>query len=300
MAMDTAMTNNWHQPVQSIGSSKGDGIVFKHKAVLVFNNKASTIPIDPTTDYDIILPLTEEDQYPDRYPLRMAMLIAQHSASIPDEYSITYTPTSKWSEAVFGQQCKKGDEGVNALLRMGMSGGGGYGGGGKKRMRMPDSPAASSVASAYSTSSLSPGVSVVDVIPKWVMNGFINALHRVSMGTEILSVNNFKQRPSNLDSRGMPEIAQTNEYAGDSFDVSRIPCIVTAALDGVVTTHKKNSSFLWVAKKAKISSTGEKLVYMKCWDPDCQNRVKATGGPIFDHCGWALLDKRSMAIIDRS
>lgn len=29
IAMDTAMTHNWHQPLQCIGSSKGDGIIFR-------------------------------------------------------------------------------------------------------------------------------------------------------------------------------------------------------------------------------------------------------------------------------
>ena len=48
----------------------------------------------------------------------------------------------------------------------------------------------------------------MEIVPKWVINGFINALHRVSMGAEIFSVNNFRQRPSNFDGRGMPEIAQ--------------------------------------------------------------------------------------------
>lgn len=282
------------------GSSKGDGIVFKHKALIVFKNKTGDIPIDPSRDYDIFYPETEDDSYPHMYPLKMAMLLAQHSASVPDQYSITYTPSSKWNEMVFGLQCKnKGDEGVNALLRMGM------GGRVSKKMRIcPDSPSASSIASGCSTSALaSPSTAgfVMDIVPKWVINGFINALHRVSLGSETFSINNFRQRPSNFDGRGMPEIAQLREYTGDSFDVSKAPCIVSAAMDGVVTMHKKNSSFLWIAKKAKISGSGEELVYMKCWDPDCQSRVKnCTSNGLFDRCGWALLDKNSMGIIDRS
>ena len=287
MAMDTAMTNNWHQPVQSIGSSKGDGIVFKHKALLVFN-------IDPTTGCDIILPTSEDDKYPHMYPLRMAMLIAQHSASIPDEFSITYTPTSKWNNLIFGQPCKKGDEGMNALVSMGMGGGGG-----KKRMRLPDSPSGSSVTSCNSCC-----VDVLTVVPTWVVHGFINAVHRASMGTEVFSKNNFRQEPANLDGRGMPEIAELHGYAGDSFAVKKAPCIVSAAMDGVVMVHKGNKSYMWVAKKAKISTTGEKLVYMRCLDPECQNRVKNEAAKknkgLFDQSGWALLDKHSMGIIDKS
>ncbi len=288
--MDTAMTNNWHQPVQSIGSSKGDGIVFKHKALVIFKNRNGDIPIDPSRDYDIILPETEDDTYPHMYPLKMAMLIAQHSASIPDQYSITYTPSSKWNPMVFGQYSKsKNEDGINALLRMGM--------GSRKRIRIPDSPACSSIASGCST----PIGNIAEAVPQWVMNGFINALHRVSMGSEVFSLGNFRQRPSNFDGRGMPEIAQSRNYEGDSFDVSRVPCIVSAALDGIVTMHKKNSSFLWIAKTVKISQTNEELVYMKCWDPDCQARVKSSNTEgIFDKCGWALLDKHSMGIIDRS
>lgn len=287
-----------------IGSFIGDGIVFKHKALIVFKNKLGDLPIDPSRDYDIYLPETEDDKYPHMFPLKMATLIIQHSASIPDNLSITYTPTSKWNEMVFGVQCKnKGDEGVNALLRMGLCGGGG-GSSSRKRPRLScglDSPSASSVASGCSTSLCCSSPTGNNQVPRWIMNGFVNALHRVSLGNEVFSIANFRQEPANLDGRGIPEIAQTREYAGDSFAVRKAPCIVSAALDGVVSVHKGNKSYIWIAKKAKISGSGEELVYMKCWDPDCQSRVKKslTNG-LFDHCGWALLDKNSMSIIDRS
>ena len=102
-------------------------------------------------------------------------------------------------------------------------------------------------------------------------------------------------------------MSRAKEYAGTSFDVRRVPCIVAAAMDGLVSIHSKNSSFLWIASKARIRGTGEELVYMKCWDPDCQTRIKqstshsgcASGGvSAFDSYGWALLDKKNMRIMD--
>lgn len=237
------------------------------------------------------------------------MLIAQHSASMPDPYSITYTPTERWDPAVFRgllASMSSSSPGVDDLLRMGM--------GGKRRRSsntspcIPSSPGASSVASGCSGVGAfwGDGESPMDIVPRWVMNGFINALHRVSMGAELFSQNNFRQRPSNSDQRGVPEIAKIKGYKGTSFEVRRCPCIVQAALDGVVTVHKKNSSFIWVAKTARASSTKDLLVYMKCWDPDCKSRASKSRleqqGPHssspFDQCGWALLDRRNMSVID--
>ena len=103
---------------------QGDGIVFKHRAIVVFKCPDGTLPVDPARDYDVYHVGEDDDAaaYPDKDPLRMAMLIAQHSASIPDQYSITYTPKSKWDEKVFGVPIKKGEEGVHALMCMGMGG----------------------------------------------------------------------------------------------------------------------------------------------------------------------------------
>lgn len=116
MAMDTAMTNNWHQPIQAIGSSKGDGIVFKHKALVIFKNVEGILPISLERDCDIIFPKNGDEEYPDRFPLKMAMLLAQHSASIPDQYSITYTPVTKWDQKMFGVPIRKGQEGNFSVI----------------------------------------------------------------------------------------------------------------------------------------------------------------------------------------
>lgn len=324
MAMDTAMTSNWHQPIQSIGSSKGDGIMFRHRALVVFKGTEGLIPIEPERDYEIFHAKNEDEEYPDKYPVRMAMLLAQHSASIPDQYSITYTPTSKWNERLFGVPVKRGEEGGSALVMMGMGGrkrkrGGGAGG--NNREDSQDGGGMSSPAvSTCSTTTISGVIAdhVHDTVPKWVMNGFINAVHRVTMGGETFSANNFRQQPSNTDERGAPEIAVAKEYEGTSFTVRRAPCIVAAAMDGLVSVHKGNPSFIWIASKAKIRGTGEELVYMKCWDPDCQTRIKqqnSTSGSaacgsaaasgsamplsgVFDKYGWALLDKKNMKIMD--
>lgn len=77
MAMDTAMTKNWHQPLQCIGSSKGDGTVFKHKALLVFSH-------DSYRPVDVFRSLTDADSFPVHSAVDMGILLAQHSASIPD------------------------------------------------------------------------------------------------------------------------------------------------------------------------------------------------------------------------
>lgn len=87
IAMDTAMTKNWHQPLQCIGSSKGDGIIFKHKALVTFSGGGGAA----APAVEVVLAHTDEERFPKGSPLDMAKLIAQHSASIPDPHSITYT-----------------------------------------------------------------------------------------------------------------------------------------------------------------------------------------------------------------
>lgn len=306
MAMDMAMTSNWHQPVQSIGSSKGDGIVFKHRALVIFKSTCGTLPVDKDRDYDIVLPENDEmDSYPDKYPLRMAMLIAQHSASMPDPYSITYTPTQRWDATIFralhASMSACSSPGVEDLLRIGM-------GGKRKRSFALDSPrcnspGASSVGSSGGGHWLE-GESPMEVVPRWVIDGFINALHRVTMGSEVFSQANFRQEPGNHDERGVPEVAKTRGCKGYSFAVRRCPCIVKAALDGLVEVHKGNKSYIWVAKSAKAKDTGDLLVYIRCWDPDCRSRVsrsRVEQGPHnspFDASGWALLNRSNMSVID--
>ena len=322
MAMDTAMTNNWHQPVQAIGSSKGDGIVFKHRALVVFNNNVDSaatgaVSINPSMDYEVFEapPDDEQASYPDQFPLRMAMLIAQHSASMPDPYSITYTPTSKWNERLFGPPMRACDAGVNALLSVGLGGKGG------KKRKWASGFAGGDTPTSYCSSPAVSGCSTVvanggggstalalEAVPKWVMDGFINALHRVSMGSETFSACNFKQRPANTEARGMPELARIKEYEGTSLAMRRSPCIVSACFDGVVTVHKGNESYIWIAKTARVAHSAhrEELVYMKCMDPECQSRVKEEKkkkgdlARAFDAYGWALLDRRNMGVITGS
>lgn len=283
--------------------------MFRHKALVVFKGTGGLIPIDPERDYEVFHAKNEDEEYPDKYPVRMAMLLAQHSASIPDQYSITYTPTSRWNERLFGVPVKRGEEGGSALVMMGMGGRKRKRAGGNNREDSQDGGGTSSPAVSTCSTTISGAIAdhVHDTVPKWVMNGFINAVHRVTMGGETFSANNFRQEPANNDERGVPEIASTKEYEGTSFAVRRAPCIVAAAIDGLVSVHKGNKAFVWVASKAKIRGTGEELVYMKCWDPDCQTRVKqqnnsvsGAGGGVFDKYGWALLDKKNMKIMDAS
>ena len=193
---------------------------------------------------------------------------------------------------------ERGSEGTNALVCMGM--------GGKRKRSLFGSqykPPPSPAGSACSTS-LASDSSILEAVPRWVLDGFINALHRVTRGAETFSGKNFRQQPANCDERGSPEIAKAKEFEGTSFAVNRAPCIVAAAMDGIVSVHKKNSSFIWIAKTARVGgSSGEELVYMTCWDPDCQTRIKERRSTkhdckMFDSCGWALLDKQNMQVID--
>ena len=317
VAMDTAMTSNWHQPVQCIGSSKGDGIVFRHVALVVFNNAASDakslLPVNTASDYTVIRNGIDGDDgdqanFPTKYPLRMAMLIAQHSAAMPDAYSITYTPPHRWrgaAAAVF-------DAAAAASLS--------YPGGAPVRKRKRGSASVEEGGSSKKRQQLQqpcPEISSVDTtaIPQWVLNGFVNAVHRATQGSFTFTVRNFTQGPANMDNRGRPETAVARNFKGTSFHVSHSPCIVAVAMDGLVKVHRNNGSFMWVSSTARFVN-GEKLVYMKCLDPDCQARVaSARRGASsltkdsasataechahkFDCTGWTLLSKGNMKLLD--
>ena len=73
----------------------------------------------------------------------------------------------------------------------------------------------------------------------------------------------------------------------------------------MITIHKKNTSYIWIAKTARVAHSvhREELVYMKCMDPECQSRVKEEKkkkgdlARAFDAYGWALLDRRNMGVI---
>lgn len=318
MAMDTAMTNNWHQPVQSIGSSKGDGVVFKHIALVCFKSTHSHQPlksirsVDPSKDYVVDIAKDEVDQFPVANPEKLAMLIAQHSASIPDTLSITYSAMKNWNKVHLGNQvcvlqCMKrggggGGLGANALVALSTCGGGGLG---KRKWSSSCSnstcstPRSTPAAMGIGTTSTPLASTVRKHVPEWVMKGMANAVHRYTIGRKSFTENNFSQVPSNLDERGVPDIARTTVngeymYTGISFSVKDVPCIVAAAVDGILKVHDRNFSFLWVGKK-----DDRVLVYMKCWDPDCQCTLKKQDWRkgLFDNNGWARLDKKGMKAV---
>jgi hypothetical protein len=191
--------------------------MFKHRALVTFK-------ADDVTQWEVS---QTEEQYPDEYPLKMAKLIAQHSASIPDPYSIVYLPTSKWKFRVV--------EAIDPLTLLCMNG--------NSRKRSW----ASAMSPISSTPSCSSPSIVSEAVPQWVMQGFINAVHRATLGSVIFSASNFSQTPSNMDERGTPEIARIADIKGSSFCLLNAPCIVSAALDSLVNVHKKNKSFLWVS-----------------------------------------------------
>jgi hypothetical protein len=303
MAFDTAMTKNWHQPVQSIGSSKGDGVVFKHRALVVFKGTTGDLEIDPARDYHVFHAKTDRDRFPNEYPFHMGMLILQHSASMPDRYCITYTPDDKWDRLRFGGGAlarSTGERGTHALMAIGMSAARGA-----KRGR--DGSLLSSGASTPQSPMGSVGVATTpasilarSVVPDWVMACFANAVRDTTLGREVFTVGNFSQHPYNLKEGGFPEIADLRNLRGTSFDVRRCPCIVHAALFGTLKIHRKCDAAIWVAETARVAKTREEVVYMKCWHPLCRDAVReasARGGGVFDKFGWAHLTKENIRSI---
>lgn len=344
MAMDTAMTSNWHQPVQALGSSKGDDVIFKHCAVVCFKAFPFTSirKVDPDKDYVVHLAKTEEEMFPRSCAWKLAMLIAQHSASIPDTLSITYSASERWNaKYLMAYANPLFSSGANALVALA----GGSLVGNKKRKT--SSSVLSSMSSTPTTTTCSTPRSWVgggggtvttplaskvrEYVPDWLMRGLTNAVHRYSMGALSFNESNFVQIPSNMDDRGVPEIAQSgntknstisnrnSNSGGDvclvefrtrsdmSFSLTHAPCIVSAATQGLLKVHSRNSSFLWVGESEKagrqeeegqqLNRTKKKLIYMKCWDPDCQVLVKrqenrASG--MFDCYGWARVDRKGV------
>lgn len=121
--MDTAMTSNWHQPIQSLGSTKGDNVPFKHLMRVYFSTAATTIPINLQKDvrYEYT---TEDNALPLKDPVALAVLLAEHSASIPDGISISYRPTSRWNFREMGLQDPAKlhlQQGAGALMGLSLS-----------------------------------------------------------------------------------------------------------------------------------------------------------------------------------
>lgn len=307
--MDTAMTNNWHQPIQSIGSSKGDGIIFKHMMRVYFKPHADKIPLDLEKD---VLYEIQEDYFPKEDVQALAMLMAEHSASVPDALSISYLPMNKWVGVGVGEQTNKGrgagGGGCNALLCASLAAGAGRKRSLSELQLSISSPSSSSCHSSLPTSplpSLQQGsnLTLQNVVPKWIVSYLSKAMY--AYNSSIFSNALFSQVPWNKDvQRGFPEfvLPPNKTIDGISLNTVRLPCIVHMVMHGTIKIHNKNSGAIWIASKAKLKDTGEELVYMKCWHPLCKKKVeeyraKASENVApykFDISGWALVCKQDL------
>lgn len=314
MAMDTAMTNNWHQPIQSIGSSKGDGIVFKHMMRVYFQPHADKIPLN--LDKDVLYEI-QEDYFPTDDVHALSKLMAEHSASIPDHLSISYLPISKWKHddadlwrnTVYAQ---RGRGGGNALLAASLCAGAG-------RKRSLNEMLSSCSNSSSSAGQSSPGtatpssphsaVGLSAKLPSWIVSYLSKAMF--AYNGSIFSNGLFSQVPWNMDpQRGFPEfvLSPNKQLDGVSLNTCKLPCVVHMVMHGVIKIHQKNSGAMWIATKAKLKDTGEELVYMKCWHPMCKQQVvdyrkreeeacTAASGYKFDGNGWALVCKKDLECV---
>ncbi len=313
--MDTAMTHNWHQPIQSIGSSKGDGVCFKHMMRVYFQAHADKVPLNLEQDvvYDI-----QEDYFPVGDVHALAMLMAQHSASVPDHLSISYLPVSKWKAdddflwkglcAGSGKRKQNGPK--NSLLGAALT----VGCGRKRTLSevLLENASSSSTASSASfpnspmaLNSPRLGSVVISMIPGWIVAYMSKAMY--SFNASIFSQSLFSECPYNHDmKRGSPEfvVPPNKVLEGSSLHTKKLPCIVHMVMHGIIKIHKKNSGAMWIATKAKHKNCDkEELVFMKCWHPTCREKVKdyrtkAANSVCedykFDGNGWALVRKQDL------
>jgi hypothetical protein len=313
MAMDTAMTSNWHQPIQSIGSSKGDGIVFKHMMRVYFQPHADKLPVDLDKDvlYDV-----QENYFPTDDVHALAMLMAEHSASVPDALCISYLPQSKWKQDdvdlwkyAKGKASGSSASNRNALLASSFAAGCG-----RKRSLSEISSSFLNSGSGSSSTCSSPLPMALSCalgkdihIPSWIVAYLSKAMF--SYNASIFSNSLFSQCPYNLDAqRGFPEYVLPPNKAvdGTSLHTKGLPCIVHMVLHGIVKIHQKNCGAMWIASKARLNKDkGEELVFMKCWHPICQKKVSEyrqkagesclkTEDYMFDGNGWAVVCKRDL------
>ncbi len=312
--MDTAMTNNWHQPIQSIGSSKGDDVRFKHMMRVYFQPAATNIPLD--LGKDVVYEM-EESYYPTDNVKALAMLMAEHSASIPDHYSTSYLPVNAWdlSSGNSGKagMCNSNAAVKNPLLGMSLSAGSG-----KKRsldelhkqnqqmsrLKREKNNSLDSLDGGDVESMSRMARLCKETIPDWIVAYMSKAMF--SAGGDILSSALFTQCPWNRDKeKGFPEFVLSRDLDGTSLNSRKLPCIVHMVMNGQIKIHQKNWGAMWVAKKAKDSATKDKLVYMKCWHPACKLKVdeyreKVVGPSVggvssrFDCHGWALVCRSNL------
>lgn len=283
----------------------GDGIVFKHMMRVYFQPQAEKIPLD--LEKDVRYEVKQEDYFPRDDVHALAMLMAEHSASIPDHLSISYLPVNKWKQEDFFMN--KGNNTKNPLLSTSLSAGMG------RKRTLSELQAASSSCSSLSNSPLVSPLSCGGVsgqssihIPKWIVAYFSKAMY--SYGTIIFSNGLFSQCPYNLDTqRGFPEfvLPPNKVIEGASFNTRKLPCIVHMAMHGTIKIHSSCNGGMWIAAKAKHKNTDEELVYMKCWHPSCRLKVEdyrtkmmqdAVTNPSaykFDAGGWALVRKQDLA-----
>jgi len=264
--MDPAMVKNWHQPIQCIGSSKGDGVVFKHRATIEF------VPPPSSASCGGCKITEQKDWYPTQSPFEMSKLVAEHSASIPDARSITYTPSERWK---FSADMERG---------------------GDPRIRMCMGSRKSSTSGPVDgPPPLSAAQGVVGVVPDWILKGFANAVHRVTDGRQLFTAGNLQVLTKPVRGPFLCQHGSVDPAHGHFFRVQGCPCIVSAALDRRVKIHEKNKSCMWIYEHTSSSKKRKRvLVFLKCLDPECRQRVQRVADDAFDSNGWGMLDEQGM------
>lgn len=272
--------------------------MYRHKALVVFSQDGG---------YQVTKACTDQESYPTASPVHMAMLIAQHSASIPDPYCITYTPTSKWNADVF-HTLITGRDGLAALQDIL----GGGGGGGRKKRKCPsqcNTPRSTcSLASNWSSAS----TAAVHLHPQ---SAIMQHLHRLTSRAEdgkqlmeIRPVHDFKSRPDHA--WAVHQQQGGGAAAAVAYSVKGLPCIVQALVHGKVKVHKKNASYLWVPplqQQAAEEAVDPDRCYIKCLDPECTKAAQRhwditgdAGSPCqLDSRGWGSLARLCAHFGDR-
>lgn len=264
---------------------------YRHKALVVFSQDGG---------YQVTKACTDQESYPTASAVDMAMLIAQHSASIPDPYCITYTPTSKWDSEIF-HTLLTGRDGLAAL--QGILGGGG----GKKRKcpsqcNTPRSTCslASSWSSASTAAHLHPQSAIMQHLHRLTSKALCKEADRKPL-MEIRPVHDFKSRPDHARAVHQQQAGAATAAAA-AYSVKGLPCIVQALVRGKVKVHKKNASYLWVPppqQAADEAVVDPDRCYIKCLDPECTKAAQRhwditgdAGSPCqLDSRGWGSLAK---------
>jgi hypothetical protein len=299
IGFDAAMLRNPHQAVQIIGSCKDqDNVRFKHRAVVQFACKRKKRSGDSVEKphspqgwkCTVTLAQTEQERYPDKSVLDMAMLIADHAATIPTTRCIPYAHASCWCNTqlrLFLSSAADFPETSAAERVMACIVGGTVGvktkGAGRQRgigdsslggrganLKKIDAPVhlvqyLHSMASFVSERSMMDSRKGTSAENAPQAQDSQSVHDHDSSVLEMRRVQKFKTHPTACDP----------DQAHAVFVVRRVPCIVHLAESLDLVVHKSNRQYVYVEVDEKRPAADIMHgVWMKCTDPDCAMRVR--------------------------